>query len=69
MLRTALRTLGRRITGCELVGSDAVGNQYLRQVVKDDAGEPRERRWVEPPPALGRNYYNADSVPPEWHQW
>ena len=69
MLRNMLRELGRRLKSHEQVGLDAAGNHYLRQSVKDDSGEFRERRWVEPPPELGRNYYDSSSVPPEWHQW
>lgn len=73
MLRRALwapfKAIGRRIVGSEWVGADKAGNQYLRQASKDDYGNPRERRWVEPPAELGRNYYDPNSMPPEWHQW
>ncbi len=68
MLRNALRTVARRLQNQEHVGSDAAGNHYLRQQVNDDSGEPRERRWVESP-EKERNFYEAELIPPEWHQW
>ena len=39
-----------------------------RHLTKNDEGVEVERRWVVPPPAKGHHYYDADSIPPEWHQ-
>lgn len=69
MIRNAFRSLSRRLLSHEKVGSDASGNHYLRQIRKDDAGDDRERRWVEFPREKGPHFYDANSMPPEWHQW
>lgn len=53
----------------ELVGCDAAGNQYVRQMMRNESGDERERRWVEFPSEKGAHYYDASSMPPEWHQW
>lgn len=46
----------------ELVGTDAMGNEYYREV--NPPSNRRERRWVLYAPTP-----EASLVPPEWHGW
>ena len=68
MIRNAFRSLSRRIMRHELVGHDANGNEYLRARIMKGDGSEAERRWVQFPSALGHHFYDALSLPPEWHQ-